>query len=105
MTPFDGSRLLDIETAKQYRTDIVNAILDAIKQVKALDKGFGLRFGTDDRDLILVSDWIYVERLCHPFLRFVMKAEPNRGPLWVDLSGPDGTQAFLKSEYALNRWL
>jgi len=101
----DKSRLLDLETAQNRRIDIVSAILDSIKQVKTLDKGFGLRFSPDDADLLLVCDWIYVERICNPFLRFTLKSESNRGPIWVEVTGPEGTQSLLKSEFALGRWL
>lgn len=105
MSKVETSRLLDLETAQDKRSVLINVILDAIKQVKPLEKGYGLRFSPDDEDLLLVMDWIYVERLCNPFLKFVLKAESNKGPLWVQITGPEGTQAFLKSEFALNRWL
>lgn len=105
MSIIHSSRILDLESAQGQRTGIINAILDSIKQVKALDKGFGLKFGSEDRDFLLVTDWVYIERVCNPFLRFVLKAESNKGPIWVNVSGPEGTQSFLKSEYALNRWL
>jgi hypothetical protein len=96
---------LDAETAQLKRTEMIGVILDSIKQVKELEKGYGLRFGPKDEDLLLVTDWIYIERYCNPFLRFTFRSESNRGPIWVDVSGPDGTKELLKSDYALNRWL
>ncbi len=101
----DTSRLLDLETAQSKRSEIIGIILDSIKQVKALDKGYGLRFSPEDEELLLITDWVYIERICHPFLRFVLRLESNRGPIWVEVSGPEGTKSFLKSEFALNRWL
>lgn len=105
MPILDSERLLTEETAREKRGEIVNVVLDNIKQVKAVDKGYGLRFSPDGESLLLLSDWIYVERLCNPFLRFVLKVESNNGPVWLEISGPAGTQDFLKSEFALNRWL
>ena len=101
----DKTRLFDEEAAKEQRNRIVGAVLDSIKQVKVLDKGYGLRFGSADEDYLLLTDWVFVERICNPFLRFGFKFESNRGPVWLDVAGPEGTKQFLKNEFALGRWL
>ncbi|MEJ2744060.1 MAG: hypothetical protein P8176_16720, partial [Gammaproteobacteria bacterium] len=66
---------------------------------------YRLRFGTSENDLVLVSEWIHVERVCNPFLRFRMSVEANGGPISVEIAGPAGTQDFLRSELALGRWM
>lgn len=53
----------------------------------------------------LVMEWILVERMYHPFLRIRQVFESHSGPIWVELTGPSGTQDLLKSEFALSRWL
>jgi hypothetical protein len=80
-------------------------MLDAIKYVKAVDSGYRIRFGASQEDLMLASEWIHVERVCHPFLRFKMSVESNGGPISLEMAGPMGTQDFLRSELALNRWM
>lgn len=36
------------------------------------------------------------ERLCCRFLRFELEVEPEQGPVWLRLTGPDGTKGYLK---------
>ena len=36
------------------------------------------------------------ERQCCPVLRFVVTAEPDGGPVWLELSGPAATKEFLR---------
>ena len=36
------------------------------------------------------------ERRCCPFLRIALTAEPEGGPVRLDLTGPEGTKDFLR---------
>lgn len=101
----EQSRLVDTDEAQQRRSEIINMVLDAIKQVKETDNGYNLRFDPNDENFVLVSDWLQVERICNPFLRFNLTIESNSGPFWLDLAGPAGTKDFLSSELAISRWL
>lgn len=96
---------LNIEEAQGLRGELITRMLDAIKQVREIDSGYVLRFGSSEQDLLMVSEWIHVERICNPFLRFKMSVESNSGPISVEMAGPTGTQDFLRSELALNRWM
>jgi hypothetical protein len=101
----DAHRVLTLEQAQEKRIEQLPLLLDEIKQVKVIESGYSLRFGLEPTSLILVCDWLQIERICQPFLRMRLSIESNQGPIWLDLSGPAGTQNFLKSEYGLNRWL
>jgi hypothetical protein len=43
------------------------------------------------------SCMLVFERQCCPFLRFNIRLEPGEGPIWLELSGPEGTKDFLNS--------
>ena len=43
------------------------------------------------------------ERPCCPFFGFAMEVEPDGGPLWLRLGGPDGVKAFVREEVGLAR--
>lgn len=59
--------------------------------------GYRLEFtpGTDTLSLLVAM--IEAERQCCRFLRFDLTVEPNLGPITLELTGPEGTQAFLES--------
>lgn len=101
----DANRLLTLELAQQQRASHLSLLLDEIKQVKVIESGYSLRFEPVPASLLVISDWLMIETLCQPFLRMRLTIESNQGPIWLDLSGPAGTQSFLKSEYGLSRWL
>jgi len=37
------------------------------------------------------------EHRCCRFLRFVLLVEPGDGPVWVEVTGPEGTEPFLSA--------
>ncbi len=68
----------------------------ALRERRAAPGGYAYRFDADA--LADVARWAANERRCCPFLTFVLELEPDGGPLWVRLTGPDGTREFLDAE-------
>ena len=58
--------------------------------------GRAYRFDADAFDD--VARWAANERRCCPFLTFALELAPDGGPLWVRLTGPEGTRTFLEAE-------
>lgn len=64
-----------------------------------LPDGYAMRFSQDDSQA--VTRFIANERLCCPFLRFEMHAQPDAGSFWLQLTGPEGTREVLQAELNL----
>lgn len=61
-----------------------------------LPNGYEFRFDPDAfADLMR---FMSNERRCCPFLAFDLRVFPNEGPIWLRMSGPPGTRAFLDEE-------
>ena len=59
--------------------------------------GFRWSFSETKGVLNSVASGIEGERSCCRFLRFRLTLEPDGGPLWMEVTGPEGTQNFLSS--------
>jgi hypothetical protein len=64
---------------------------------EAVAGGFRWRFRPDDTLLRDAAAVIEVERRCCPFLRFQLVVEPGGGPVWLEVTGPEGTRDFLST--------
>ncbi|MBA3355700.1 MAG: hypothetical protein H0U18_07115 [Pyrinomonadaceae bacterium] len=42
-----------------------------------------------------VSYLVELEHQCCPFLKFNITVEPGDGPVWLEMTGPQGTKEFL----------
>lgn len=100
----DG-RELTKEEVQERRNELLPIVLDTIRRVDEVEEGYVLVFESDDKEAALVSEWMLMERICNPFLRFQLSFESNNGPVSLQLSGRSGTKDFLQSEFSLRRWL
>jgi hypothetical protein len=65
------------------------------ESVEEIAGGYRLRFRASGDTLNAIARMIDAERQCCRFLEFRLTVDAGGGPLWLELSGPQGTQAFL----------
>jgi hypothetical protein len=81
---------------QQRRADLLKTFQEALLETKELDDGYAYRFPSG-ANFAELAQLITFERECCPFLRFNLRLEPANGPLWLELTGPEGTKVFLQS--------
>ncbi len=82
------------ETGKQ--------VYAAVQEVRELPDGYQFRLPADSAMLIKVAEYIMNERLCCAFLRFTVAVEPNKGPVWLRLTGDRGVKEYIRSIFETN---
>lgn len=71
----------------------------AVQERRELADGYAFRFAPERLDGVM--RFVANERLCCPFLEFVITVSPSGGPVWLRMTGPEGTRAFLAAEMRL----
>ena len=71
-----------------------------VESREMLPDGYAFRFPATAFDE--VARFVANERKCCPFLRFAIEVPPGGSALWLRLTGPEGTPAFLDAEFRLN---
>ena len=61
-----------------------------------IPSGYGYRF--PEMTFEELSRFVVNERKCCPFLQFTIDVAPAGGPVWLRLTGPEGTREFLDAE-------
>ena len=93
-------KLSDAEL-RERRALVLDALRDQILEVRRLDDGYALRFEAADPTVEQLLLAIQLERSCCPFIRFRLTVEPERGPIWLELTGPSGAAGILAAEFGL----
>ena len=86
--------LTPAEFAKRRQGLLPGLLANAQERIPLTD-GFRWRFATDSELLAAVVQAIELERQCCRFLRFILTVEPDAGPIWLEVTGPEGTAEFL----------
>ena len=76
-------------------------LFQRVQTVHEVENGFEFIFPNFDaaENLTQLAEFIFNERRCCPFLEFTLKIPPNDAPISLLLTGPEGTQEFLRAEF------
>lgn len=86
---------------QERRSSVLEQISQQVQNIKPVDAGYALQFIAEEAVLEDVFRLIQLERQCCAFLQFDLTLEPNNGPVWLSLTGPEGTKAFLENVLSL----
>lgn len=93
--------LLSGPELQQRRCTVLAAFRSMQLEVREEPDGYAFRFAPSSSQLASLIEFIDFERQCCPFLRFDLKVEPAEGPIWLTLTGPEGTRTMLATELGL----
>lgn len=68
-----------------------------VREVEERESGYALRFEPEEGLIPEIATLIDLERRCCPFLRFGLTVTPGNGPVWLELTGPEGTRELLRT--------
>lgn len=71
-------------------------IFKHIQQINELPDGYALKFPGSEIWATNLLKVIVGERACCPFFTFELVFEPQEGPIWLHMRGPDGVKEFVK---------
>jgi len=71
----------------------------AVQEKRELADGYAFRLPPER--WLDAARWAALEKKCCPFFAFALRAAPDRGPLWLEVSGRPGAKAFMKAEFGL----
>jgi hypothetical protein len=75
--------------------ELLTGLVTHALERQELPHGYRFRFGPDGDTLQRVASAMIAERQCCRFLTFSVTAEADAGPIWLDVTGPEGTREFL----------
>jgi|SRR5688572_3072593 hypothetical protein len=86
-----AQRELHIQTTRQ--------LFQTVQNIQQAENGFEFTL-PNGTDLIKIGEFILNERRCCPFLKFTLAIDSDPKPITLLLSGPQGTQEFLREEFS-----
>lgn len=100
----DGAALACVPTAiapeeRAAHFALIRQLFGELAQEWAeLPSGYAYRFRADAIEP--PARFLANERKCCPFLTFELTVSADAGPVWLRMSGPEGTRAILDAELA-----
>ena len=92
---------LSMTDLRTRRGHLLPSLMSAAVECLEIPNGYRLHFRAAKGTLAHILRVVEQERRCCRFLHFSLTLEPDLGPIWVDVTGPSGTQEFLRSVLGL----
>ncbi len=83
---------------RQAHLDTSRDLFSRIEEFRELSNGYEFRFASEPALLVKLAEFTSLEKLCCPFLGFVVEVEPEGGPVWLRLTGREGVKTFIREE-------
>lgn len=88
---------------QRHRHQAVLAQLrESVQEVRELEAGYSFRYPAEGAVILLLAEFVSLERLCCPFLSFTLEVKAQRAPVWLSLTGVEGVKLFLRAELGLD---
>ena len=85
---------------RELHIQATQALLQSLQNIHEVENGYEFSFPNETEIITRLAEFISKERLCCPFLDFVLKVPPGNEPITLLLTGPEGTQEFLRAEFS-----
>jgi hypothetical protein len=82
---------------QERRRTVLEKLRGAVLEVKELADGFAYSFTSEGDCFKELAGMIDLEHQCCPFLQFRVTVAAGKGPISLEITGPEGTNDFLLS--------
>jgi len=86
------------EQEREQFASVTDSLFAAVQETRELENGFAFRFLNQPGQLLQIAKFIERESLCCLFLEFTLEVKPSGGPVWLHITGEEGTKEFLQAE-------
>ena len=89
-------------TERENHIQTTTQLFQSVQNIRAIENGYEFIFPNVDvaKTLTRMAEFISKERLCCPFLKFSVTLDIDPQPISLTLTGPEGTQEFLRAEFS-----
>jgi len=84
---------------RTQRAAVVSDLLGEAEQTSELSDGYAYRFPGSADWAARLLDYVVFERQCCRFFTFELAFEPNQGPIWLRLRGPEGVKQLIGGDH------
>jgi hypothetical protein len=89
---------LTSEELRERKAGAIASLKNKIQETVETEHGYAFRFAGSDETLGELMVFIQSERACCEFFTFKLGIQDTQSPIWLEISGAEGTKSFIKEE-------
>ena len=88
---------------REHHKELGQKLRTGIKEIRELSDGYAFRLSGERQTIVMVAEWIALERLCCPFFAFQLEIGSDPNPIWLRITGREGVKQFMQSEFGIKQ--
>ena len=88
---------------REHHKELGQKLHTGIKEIRELSDGYAFRLPGERQTIVMVAEWIALERLCCPFFTFQLEIGSDPNPMWLRITGREGVKQFMRSEFGIKQ--
>ena len=102
VTPLVCNMNVFTKVERENHIQNTNQLFRSVQNIQEIANGYEFIFPNPSGSAPLsnMTEFIHNERLCCPFLKFTLTIDTEPQPISLILTGPEGTQEFLRAEFS-----
>jgi len=81
--------------------ELTEKLMATRKETVEMEKGYEFQFRPKDISIGEIAEWVVAESKCCPFFDFHIELEQSGNLLCLRLTGEEGIEAFIRSEFGV----
>jgi hypothetical protein len=77
--------------------EVGKAFYASVEELRELADGYACRLPVGAATLASAAEYVSLDRLCCTFVTWHLRVEADGGPVWLWITGPDGTKELMRS--------
>lgn len=86
---------------RQRQSALIKQMQASVLDTGELAQGYAFRFDSNTDNIMMLAEFISLERLCCPFFDFELEVAAGKDSIWLRMSGREGVKDFLKAELGI----
>ncbi len=85
------------------REILVTSLFKYVADIQEIEEGYAFKFRRSELLIRRIAEYIVFEGQHSPRLMFVLVAESNDGPLWLQVRGSDSEKEHIRAAYTTHQ--
>ena len=91
---------MSVLSPAQRQTHLVTSreLFSKVQTIREVADGYEFQVAVEPDTILKVAEFVSLEKLCCPFLKFAIEVEAEGDPVTLRLTGREGVKAFVREE-------
>jgi hypothetical protein len=86
-------------TQRARHRELLGRVINERLELRELPDGYAFAFPAETQTVMMLTEYVTLERVCCPFLTLVLRFEANQDSLWLEVTGAEDAKPLIAQSF------